>query len=105
MVKTLDSIEEFNDAKGTTGNKLVVIDFFATWCGPCINIAPKIEELAKEVTGVDFYKVDVDVNGDAAESVGISAMPTFKFYKNGKEVHEIVGANFDKIKEAVNTHK
>ena len=103
MVKKLASVDDFNKAKNTT--KLVVIDFFAEWCGPCKHLAPKIEDMAKEHTDVDFYKIDVDENEEVASSEGISAMPTIKFFKNGKEIDSVVGANETKILEAVKKHK
>jgi thiol-disulfide isomerase/thioredoxin len=53
-----------------------VVDFHATWCGPCINIAPHVHDKSKE-TGVQLIKVDVDKNGDASAKYGIQAMPTF----------------------------
>ncbi|HBJ76610.1 MAG TPA: thiol reductase thioredoxin [Porphyromonadaceae bacterium] len=61
------------------GNKPVVIDFYATWCGPCRQLAPIMEELSKEYPQVDFYKVDVDKEGNLAGHFGINAIPTLFF--------------------------
>nr|AAV73827.1 thioredoxin [Azumapecten farreri] len=82
-------------------DKLVVIDFFADWCGPCKQIAPAIEELAKANTDVIFRKVNVDENDETAQACEISAMPTFRFYKSGQTVDEVVGANKGKIEEYI----
>lgn len=68
------------------GGKLVVIDFHATWCGPCKVIGPKFEELAAIHDSVVFVKVDVDECEDIATEYDISSMPTFKFVKNGQVV-------------------
>jgi thioredoxin 1 len=64
-------------------NHLVVIDFSATWCGPCKVLTPQIESLAKNYENVVFVKVDVDEFEDIASTHQISAMPTIMFYKNG----------------------
>merc|ERR1712141_33958 len=82
-------------------SKLVVVDFYADWCGPCKMIGPKVEVLAAKYENVVFVKVNVDENAEASEFYNISAMPTFKFFKNGKEVYEVVGASIEKIEEAV----
>ena len=66
--------------------KLIVIDFFATWCGPCKMIAPKLEQMDKDMDNVVFLKVDVDEAEDVAQEYNISAMPTFVFLKNGQKV-------------------
>ena len=83
---------------------LVVVDFFATWCGPCVAIAPKIEELAGQNPTVAFYKVDVDKQEEITALNNVSAMPTFKFFKAGKEVAKVVGADFESIKAKVASH-
>ncbi|RWS21535.1 thioredoxin-2-like protein [Leptotrombidium deliense] len=102
-------IKNADELKGQlegAGNKLVVIDFFATWCGPCKAIAPIIEKMATEFEdSVVFLKVDVDECESVAASYNISAMPTFKFIKEKKEVDEFMGANEAKIKELVQKHK
>ena len=72
----------------------VVIDFFATWCGPCKRIAPVFEDLAdKFYPKVQFFKVDVDESGELVNLFDISAMPTFVFLKEGKVVKKVEGAD------------
>ncbi|KAI5701556.1 thioredoxin-2-like isoform X2 [Diaphorina citri] len=83
------------------GDKLIVIDFYATWCGPCKMIAPKIEELASEFPDVVFLKVDVDESEDIAMAYDISSMPTFVFVKSTAKVEQFSGANFDKLRSTV----
>jgi len=104
MVHEVQSAKEFDQQLEAAGGKLVVVDFHATWCGPCKVIAPSIEELSKEMTNVVFLKVDVDENEEVAEKYEIKAMPTFKFFKNGKVVTEMLGANLDKLKQLLEEH-
>lgn len=87
------------------GASLVVIDFFATWCGPCKIIAPKLEELSQEYLDVVFLKVDVDECEDIATEYNISAMPTFVFIKNKQKVESFSGASYDLLKEKVTNLK
>ncbi|KAF6201649.1 hypothetical protein GE061_004042 [Apolygus lucorum] len=87
------------------GTNLVVIDFYATWCGPCKMIAPKLEELAKAHPEIVFLKVDVDECEDVAAAYEISVMPTFVFIKEKKKLVSFSGSNFDKLKEVILTHK
>ena len=65
-------------------NNNVVIDFYATWCGPCNLLAPIFEDVAKEKENVIFVKVDVDEAGELAELFGISSIPTVVYIKNEK---------------------
>jgi len=104
MVKKLANMEEFNGELANAGSKLVVVDFFAEWCGPCKMIAPKIEELSSQKSDVVFVKVDVDENEEAAAQYNISAMPTFIFIKNKEKIDEMMGANYEKLKEMVEKH-
>lgn len=72
---------------------LVVVDFWAGWCGPCKMLAPIIEELANEYAHkVKIAKVDVDDNSNIASRYGIMSIPTLMFFKNGKAVAQTVGA-------------
>ena len=72
---------------------LVLVDFWASWCGPCMMIAPIIEELAKEYAGkVVFAKVDVDRNRRLAMRFGIMSIPTLILFKNGEPVDMMIGA-------------
>lgn len=87
------------------GSKLVVIDFFATWCGPCKMIAPEIDRMAKDFPSVVFLKVDVDQNGDISRGYNISAMPTFVFLKNRREVSRFQGADSYQLRSTVQRYK
>ncbi|XP_076249166.1 thioredoxin-2 [Calliopsis andreniformis] len=101
-------IKNFDDLKSTlekAGNDLVVIDFFATWCGPCKMIGPKIEELAKSMPDVVFLKVDIDECEDIAAEYEITSMPTFVFIKGGKVLETFSGANYEKLTSTILRNK
>ena len=71
-------------------DKIVLVDFWATWCGPCQMIAPVIEDIAKQGK-VKVGKVNVDDNQELAIEYGIMSIPTLIFLKNGNKVKEVVG--------------
>ena len=71
--------------------KPVVLDLFATWCGPCKMLRPVLEELSNEHSEVKFVSVDVDEEGEIAMKYGVSSIPCLVFLKNGEEVDRSVG--------------
>merc|ERR1712224_476631 len=104
-VAMLATKADFDKALTEAGDKLVVVDFTASWCGPCQRIAPVFTKLAEEMADVCFVKVDVDENEETAQACGIQSMPTFQFFKLGHKVHEFSGASEDKIREALSKFK
>ena len=85
-------------------SKLMVIDFTASWCGPCRFIAPFLAELAKKLPNVTFIKVDVDELKSVAEEWKVEAMPTFLFLKGGAKVGTVVGAKKDELQQTIAKH-
>jgi thioredoxin 1 len=74
-------------------DKPVLVDFWATWCKPCLVVAPIVDELADEFEGrINFVKVDVDANQKIAANYGVMSIPTLLIFKNGEPVTNIVGA-------------
>ena len=83
---------------------LIVIDAFATWCGPCKVLAPKLEEMEREFSTVRFIKVDVDEISNFADKNDISAMPTLLFMKKGIELARMVGIHEQNIRNMIQKH-
>ncbi len=88
-----------------TSKGLVLVDFWAEWCGPCRMLSPIVEQLSNEMTTVQFRKLNVDENPSIPSSLGISAIPTMVLYKDGKPVDRMVGLlPKDQIKKALEKH-
>lgn len=87
-------------------NGVTLVDFFATWCGPCKMLAPVLEELSVEMEGkAKIIKVDIDQNPKLADEFRISSVPTMMIFKDGKQEDMMVGfLPKDRIKQTVETH-
>lgn len=72
-------------------DKLIVLDFFAQWCGPCKRLTPFLEQCSKTYKDIHFYKIDVDNNEDVCQQFDIKCMPTLVFIKNKKVEHKLEG--------------
>lgn len=91
--------EDFNDI---ISNGKVVVDFFATWCGPCKMLGPVFEKVSDEVNDVKFVKLDVDKFNDIAREYGVMSIPTLILFENGKEVKKEIGfMSEDKLKDFI----
>mgnify|MGYP006114670879 CR=1 FL=1 len=83
--------ESYNKAI-SSGEKTVMVDFWAPWCGPCKALTPILEEISSEMSEqVGIYKVNVDDNTDLAQEHGVQSIPTLLIYKNGSLSETIVG--------------
>lgn len=86
-------ITDANIAGLMAEGKPMILDFWATWCGPCQMVGPMIEELAEEFNGkIIIGKVNVDENSDLPSQYGIRNIPTILFFKGGEMVNKLVGA-------------
>ena len=80
----------------------VVVDFFATWCGPCKMLGPVFEELSTEINDIKFIKVDIDEHEDLCRKYKVMSVPTLIVFDKGKEVkRNIVFIPKDKLKEFI----
>ena len=87
IVLTADNFEE----EVLKSEKTVLVDFWATWCGPCRMLAPVIEEISEENTDIKVCKIDVDEEPELAAEYGIQSIPTLIVFKDGKAVNKSVG--------------
>ncbi|XP_015522647.1 thioredoxin-like protein 1 [Neodiprion pinetum] len=92
-VRVINDDNHFLGEMSRAGTKLVVVDFTATWCGPCQRIAPIFEQLSTKYPNAIFLKVDVDKCAETAAGQGVSAMPTFIFYRNRTKLGSCQGAD------------
>jgi thioredoxin 1 len=82
-----------NEFEAVLESPIVVVDFFAEWCMPCLMMAPIIEELAEKFEGkIRFAKINVDENSELSERFGIGSIPTLIVFKGGKSVEKITGS-------------
>jgi len=93
LVKVIPEDSQFQVELGNAGTKLVVVDFTASWCGPCQQIAPIFAELSTKYPRAVFLKVDIDHCPETASSNGVNAMPTFIFFRNRTKIDRMTGAD------------
>ena len=96
MVKLLNKLNEISK------DKKVIIDFFATWCGPCKKIAPEYLKLSEEYKEIEFCKCDVDESSELSEAFNVNALPTFIFLLNGKVINTVEGSDINELKKSTN---
>lgn len=98
------NMDEFNN-EVINSNEVAVIDFFATWCGPCKMLAPVFEEVANETPNAKFFKVDIDESLDLARQYSVSSVPTIKIFRKGDLMETFVGfMPKEKLSEAINKY-
>ncbi|MFQ8705126.1 MAG: thioredoxin [Thomasclavelia sp.] len=80
-----------NEFDSAIASGIVLVDFYADWCGPCKMLAPVLDGIAEKMTQVDFYKINVDTSSDIAGRYGVQAIPNLIIFKDGKAVDQITG--------------
>lgn len=102
-METVLTLQNFEST--VASSDLTVVDFWATWCGPCKMIAPILEEIVAE-TGLSLGKVNVDEQRELAMRYGIQFIPTLVFFKGGKEINRVTGfAEKSKLLQIINQYK
>lgn len=105
-VQVMEDEDQLRDTlENAPDGKLVIIDWMASWCGPCKKIAPAYTQLSEKYTDVIFLKADVDELNEAAYEADVKSMPTFQFIKDGELVAQFEGANAEKVEALIVEHK
>ena len=97
MHRQMGAITQISSSMQIPRSGVVVIDFFATWCGPCKTVAPYFEQLAETYKGFAFVKADVDRFDDADDEYEVRVMPSFFVLKDGKVVAKVEGADLNRL--------
>ena len=100
MVKEINGLKELNEV--VNNNKKVLVDVYATWCGPCKMLAPIVNKVSEDVSDLTVVKIDIDENEDIAAKYGVEAIPTLLVFNNVELVNKNVGfMPENKVKELV----
>jgi thioredoxin 1 len=94
----LEIAEEFNKII-KNNEKLVVADFYAEWCMPCLMLSPIIEDLSEQMKDVVFVKINTEDNEELARKYNVSSIPCLIIFRNGKEIDRIIGAHSSEVIE------
>ena len=92
MAGSVSTVTDQDFAPFTKQKGVVLIDFWAPWCGPCRRVAPVVEQLSTEMPSVHFGKLNTDENQMTAAQNGVMSIPTLMVYKDGQKVDQVVGA-------------
>ena len=101
MSENVISISDNNFNAFITSNKLVFVDFFATWCGPCRALSPYIDELSTNHHHILFAKANIEETPIMANELDVKSLPCVIIFENGKEINRVVGFNKPKLQAII----
>jgi thioredoxin 1 len=104
FVTEIKTEQGFVSALKSSTNQLVVVDFFATWCGPCKELHHILEDMAKKNPSVKFYRLNVDNFNSICSKYSIHKLPTVIFFRRELELERVEGLNGDRLVRALNKH-
>uniref|UniRef100_A0A914ZN27 Thioredoxin n=1 Tax=Parascaris univalens TaxID=6257 RepID=A0A914ZN27_PARUN len=105
VVITPKTKEEFESLLSSSDDRLIVIDFYATWCGPCKIMGPKFEKMSDEYKEALFIKIDVDEEEEISDSYEVKVMPTIVLIRNREKLEAIEGNTPDEVRKAIEKYK
>eukprot|EP00922_Rhytidocystis_sp_ex-Travisia-forbesii_P042824 GHVS01064033.1.p1 GENE.GHVS01064033.1~~GHVS01064033.1.p1 ORF type:complete len:233 (+),score=81.75 GHVS01064033.1:213-911(+) len=106
VVTEVESVEQYRQKLLDAGaDKLLVVQYTASWCGPCRQMRPIVTKWSNEMPTVEFVTVDIDDQSALAEEEDIKHVPTFVLLKNGRALEKLIGADATKMKEVIDKHK
>lgn len=103
MITEIKTVLDFKNAIGIETTNLVIIDFYASWCGPCKRISPKYEELSKNYLNVKFCKIDSDISAlkEICNICNVNQLPTFCFFRGGQYITKMTGSREDELEKLI----
>ncbi|CEI84946.1 Thioredoxin [Ehrlichia minasensis] len=105
MIEQISDSDFHNKVISCNKDMLILVDFWAPWCGPCKTLEPQLEKLAQQYAEqVKIYKLSIEDNQDVAIQYGVSAVPTILMFKKGKKLSQVIGADISKIINELNSH-
>ncbi|KAI9299163.1 DUF1000-domain-containing protein [Neoconidiobolus thromboides FSU 785] len=105
-IKSIKTLSEYQQVIANSSDKLLIMQFTASWCGPCRAISPRIIELSNKNLHIGFYKIDLDEAGEIASHENVTSIPTLKIYKNQGMLEELSGGQcLPRLEELVRSHQ
>ncbi|CAG9766685.1 unnamed protein product [Ceutorhynchus assimilis] len=105
VILDLESLDELDSRLDKAGDKLIILEFYAPWCGACKMIENKVKEIALEFPDILILKIDVEEHEDIAQDYDVAGMPTFVFIKNKVIVNQFSGTKHEKLREDIEKYK